>query len=821
MDNGNRKTIIVDFGSIGRRLMLWRDHGELRQAQQIAESIPENLDGLLTLLGTKLGRASSRLKDYNDRRLLLPSEPIEGPLRLDEVARAFERAGFRRAAGTSSDPGVPVLLELLRDLVEERRPKELIVATADPGVVDVIALLRPADITTGVICILNKSDTERMMEIPDGLIDLRDVSEVLGIEMQRGFQVGSDDPAFVVLSQILRNAESAGWMSLEGLLSELENQLRGSSRRATGAEVSDGDREVVVEDEFATLPTSPIGRRVFVEELVERLPNNEWIWAPTSSGLVSRSSLVDVAEQAERIGSEGWSSETVGQLLHFVQQRTAAGAGNAWLGYGSFKELVRGAREVIGGLWQLPDEDLLDDAPGLEQTEDAGPDDKLRRFARAIQRRLSESDHAVPLVDLANSAPTAAGVSSENGWEGRGSFLELVRELNGRFAGGSWILDTDVAPGFIRLSRHTRPVTPTAGERSSAQDGGAVTALRRVVANFPNDNEMDIMLRAAVLATVLTRTATVRLGTSASMAFVTAGARDLSERTVRLSGRSDYSFLFKSAVSTGGASLDPRDLFTRTADVTARVYGEHPWKAGQPSAELMGTRELLRIVSMNFQQYLRDQGFTGQFLEHAQQRLGPADPRIAANRMADLFAPEALDDIYRRYSARRPRPDNNGSGLLEGLLYSAQQERHLVLKHSSPAGARDRSTLELALDGDIEEAIEDRLADLGRDTGGDGVRFTDLQEALAQEGFEVGPLRLGRHLAERSWSGDTAEWRLDDQLPYSRILPANGAEHAAGTSELQWYEYSMAFWEFLMVQKPPRPVSWVEATQAVIRQTAT
>ena len=821
MDDAQRRTIIVDYDSLRERLMKWYWNGELRQARAIADSIPIKLDRLVRRLGRQYGESGRRrmagLKDYSDRRLLLSAGPPAGA-GVDAAAEAFERDGFRRFVNPARRRTGSLLMETMRDVLEDRRPREIVIATADPNVVDVVNLLRPAGVMTGLICVFSKERTQQIRGVPDGLVDLRDIADALEIRMQDGFDLTESHPSVTALARILHRAGGARWLSLEATFSELEGELR---RAARDAESDDGDDAVVdAGTRTAELPNRDVGRRRYVASILELRTVQRWRLAPDESGLLDEHALKRIADDAERLADGGWRVEGLREL-RAATLRSGATPENSWLGHGSFVELLRDVRAYVEGDWAIPEEGLFEELND-EPSTDAGPeevDGKLPAVARFVGERLNASDTAVTLVDLANAAPEAIGVSAENGWEGRGSFLELIRQANRRHAGDAWILDTDIAPGFIRLRRHPRPVDGTPKPSESRPN----SQLRTVVPTFPADDERQLLLRAAVLATVLTRTNVVGVAGERSWNNFSAEARDLSRETTGVTGRQAYAFLLRSLISVDPSIQGEWEPELRLVQVTDELAGREPWKvasseqAGRYEEPLMGTRAVLRIVSDNFQRYLAAQGYGARYQKEAESRLGPRDADEARARFPEVFDPQRIDEEYRRFRVRYEVPKGRGDELLRAILTEAAMERRLLLEmQQPPSGERVSGSAQ----DDFRARVAQQISEC--DTAEDGVTLQELHVALAEEMPDLHPFDVARILTGGE-QDDEVDWKMVVGLPYSRVRGRSitlGAD-SRPVRELAWFRHSMQFWTSLIKHGEPIAVSWLEAARSMIRVEST
>jgi hypothetical protein len=824
MYDAHRRTIIVDYYSLRDRLDRWYEIGELRQGRVIADSIPHELERLLRRLGEQYGESASRtmvsLKDYSDRRLLLREGSPVGA-EADAAVAAFEKAGFRRFVNPARRRGGSLLMEVMRDVLEDRRPRELVIATADPDVVDIVDLLRPAGVLTGLICVFTGTRTDQISGVPDGLVHLGDIADVLGIRMEGGFELTEE--AVSSLVRILDRAGDARWLSLAGAFNELANELRA----ATVADGADGDNAA---DGATTgpweLPTHVVGRQRYIKSFLELMGTQNWRLAPDGSGVYDVRALDQVAKEAQRLAVGGWQVERL-QELDAATTRLGATQENSWLGHETFADLLAAAREHdSAGDWALPEAEMFDDlylerSPGAELEE---VDRELQGVARFVSQRLNESDTAVTLVELANEVPKVSEVSAENGWGGRGSFLDLIRQANRRHAGDAWILDTDIPPGFIRLRKHARPIAET-GKRP-VQDTGkrdensTRSLLRTVVPAFPTDDAHQFLLRAAVLATVLTTANVVRIVGGPNPFKFAVEARDLSGKTTGITGRPAFAFMLRTLTNDAPHVRGIRELELRLVQVTDEVSGRltRPEQMAQDQEPLLGTRALLRIVSENLQRYLEAQGYGARYREEAEIQLGPSDADSARTRFHEVFDRERIDAKYKDY--RRDHvglTTKAGVDAFEAMLEVASMERSELL-----AEARAESDEPEAVEsGDISQ--RDDIGELVKrhiiewDHAEDGVTLLQLHQALAADVSDLRLLDVARILARNDQGGEPA-WEMVPWLPYSRARRSTSPPLAHGRrlmGEREWIERSKRFWTSLIEEEIP--VSWVEAARSMIR----
>lgn len=841
MDDAHRRTIIVDYHSLRKRLDGWYEIGELRQGRAIADAIPNVLDQLLERLGRQYGglayREAVSLKDYSDRRLLLREGPPVGA-EVDAAVEAFEKAGFRRFVDPARRRGGSLLMEVMRDVLEDRRPRELVIATADPDVVDIVDLLRPVGVLTGLICVFTKKRTEQISGVPDGLIDLGDIADSLGITMKAGFELTEDEDSEKALGSILAGAATARWLSLEGAFDELARRIEGLR---VGVVVG-GDGDAAADGaatEPSELPDSEKGRQRYIESALERMNPQNWRLAPDGSGVFDVHALVDIAREAKWLAAGGWQVERL-QELNEATKGFRATPENSWLGHGGFEELLAAAHKHDSGVaWAQPKREMFDQLYRERPTSASSVEDEdgtLRDVASFVTERLNKSDKAVTLVELANdlandAAPEFTEVSADKGWVGRGSFLELIKQANRRYAGDAWILDTDVSPGYIRLRRHPRPVEET-GKRPVQKTGrrdesGARSLLRTVVPAFPADDAKQFRLRAAVLATVLTRTnvvASIAGGPNPLTAHATA-ARDLSLKTTGLTGRAPFTFMLRTLTNDDPRVRQIREMELRLVQVTDEVAGKvtEREKTGQDEGPLLGTRALLRIASENFSRHLAEQGYGDRYLEEAQKLLGPSDEGAARARFEDVFDPNLIDAKYKQFKPKQADPTTDaGSESLEAMLERAAEERSALLMEVRTGMDEAVKPGEVSQRDDVAEHVRQQIIAWPPEwpPEEDGITLLDLHLSLKADLPKLRLLDVARCLSDQ---GDEPAWEIVSGRPYSLVRrstppplkppPRKFPRRLMG--EREWFELSMRFWTSLAEEQSA--VSWVEAARSMIR----
>jgi hypothetical protein len=866
------RALLVDIGSIHSQLMIWRHRGEFAAADQVLDLFGQDPDRWLRALGQQRpdGMALT-LRDFDQRTLIMPRTDVaagtmsffthlRGLAAFDDGYRSavdrFEQFGFRIVVSTAS-PSLQFSIELMRMLRERALPTEVVIATASPDVSGLLPTLRSLGVRTSVVAVMSRAETNSIYETVDAVLDLRDLTEALDEEIERGFvirdprhreQIHADISA--ILDDPRHRAGVADTPAEQDAtfpyvtLDALRDELAGRSRYSASLPREDGGlrellKEMLAENEYDPVLSS------------YRLTSDRLVPLRTLRGAAVK--LREIVERAPR-----WPQGIrLADLANIMHRSFEDGRDQRWLGYETFSRFLQAVIAVEPDLrWRIdltepgylavPDEpprSVRPTSPTHPATAPTTPevderDELLIEVAQFVDRRLRESSAALPLVELANDTPQAVeGVSPSNGWYGYRTFLALLRAAQEMLTDTDWVFETQVSPGYIRRRGHQRPTAVGATMppfRTTATYAASVRTpaaqLRTVISDFPKDEIEVLLCKIAVTATVLATTpaAIVQQERLKIARFI---QREANDRDIP-GGRVGFGALVRSARlpifdnRTVVALGEHRYVGAGYADRMLIGVGlELCFDPADPTRAPGGAARLHELMSDALTAYLSGITIGSDLLREdpgiVRRVLGPVTPppeRADELRLLPLPNGRELDleSSYRDFRTNYPGGAPEEPAHLLELMTRMQADRAHYLASPAPEAkpdeARERARRDLEgfvadeLAADPGPLALDRLFERYREAGGGPIddRITFLQaltETVELQEEADAPLA----------------WRLDLEVAPGSVALSEGARlDPEQQMQRAWLKYSKAFALDALIRKG-LPIGWPEAAWFMVR----